>query len=164
VDRPERRAFRGSREPLHEPVDRRGERQLDGREAPTLVHGTRRAVRRKHLELDHVGTALAQLRGCFAHELGSDTAPARLGPHVDDVEEPSALALFRRDGKTNVVSEQDDILADRSLERAGVVFRVVVTPLGVRDLGFEGTPQLAHEREVVGGRGPDHGMRCASSR
>ena len=135
-----------------------------GREAPALVHRARIAVRCEHLELEHLDAPRAQLLRGLAHELVRDALAARLGPHVEHVEHASALTGLRRDGETDIVGEQDDVLADRLLQLAQVLVGVVVAPFGVGDLLVERVPELAHEREIVGGCVANHGMRCASNR
>ncbi len=163
VDRAEGRPV-AAVEPLEERVDRRCERQLDGREPPALVHRARIAVRREDFELEHVGALRSKLGCGLADELVRDALPACLGPHVKKVEEAEAVAGLRRDGETDVVGEQDDVLADRLLQLAQVLLRVVVVPFGVGDFHVEGVPQLAHECEIVGGCVANHWRRCASKR
>ena len=168
VDRAEGRAGRARHDPLRERVERCGERQLDGDEPPALVDGPRGLVRREHLELEHLGAVRAQARGRLAQELGGDAVPARGAAHVEHVEEAELRTRLRRDRETEglpvLLGEEHDPVAHTAFERGEVVVAVALPPRRVGDLGLELEPELADEREVVGGRWADHGTRCASRR
>src|SRR5581483_3604128 len=77
VDEAERRPL-GRRETLLELIERGAERQLDRLEAPALVDRARLAVRREHLELEHLHSLLAESSRDLANELGREAAPSRL--------------------------------------------------------------------------------------
>jgi hypothetical protein len=87
-----------------------------------------------------------------------------LRPDIDDLEEAEPLAPPARNCESVVVREQDDLLPNRLLEPGEILGEVILAPRLVRDLLVEGLPQLAHERQVVGGRGADHGLRNCASR
>jgi hypothetical protein len=110
----------------------------------------------------------SQARCGLAHERLGDTPPARLRSDVEDVDEAEPRALSHRDhqadGGTVVLGEQHDALADRTLELGEILGRVVVVPLCLGDLDVELVHELAHELQVFGGGGADHGTRCASRR
>ena len=158
VDEAERRPV-GRRKPLLELCERRPEREFDRLESPAVIDRTRLGVRREHLELEHLHAAFTHLSGDLAHELRRKAAPPRFGPDIDDVEEAEPLPLPLRDREAVLACEQDDLVADRVLEPSKVLGKVVLAPRLVRNLRIERLPQLADERQVVGGGGTDHGVR-----
>jgi len=93
------------------------------------------------------------------HELRRKAAPPRFRPDVNDVEEAEPLPLPLRDREAVLACEQDDLVADRVLEPSKILGKVVLAPRLIGNLRIEGLPQFADERQVVGGRGTDQGIR-----
>ena len=92
----------------------------------------------------------------LAHERVRDALAARLRSHIEDVERAGALACLLRDCEANLVDEQHDVLRDHPLELMETPLRVVIAPVRLGDIQLEGAPELAHEREVIGGCGANH--------
>ena len=118
----------------------------------------------QYLELQHVRAELAEPCRGRAHEIRRDASPAGGRPDVDDVEKAEPRSTLRRDRETDIVGEEHDVVVDRALERGQILLAVVVVPLGVGHLGLERAPQLAYERQILGGGSANHGTRRASSR
>ena len=134
----------------NETADRRREDALDGPEAEAVVEATRAFVRLEDLEGQHLGPLLLHMLGGGAKQLAPQATASRRRTHIEQVEEPRTLALAVERRDADVVREQHHVVLG---------IRVVVAPELVRNLALELRAQLAHERQVVGGRGTDHGVR-----
>ena len=132
---------------MHECRGGQRENAFDRAETEAVVEALGGGVRLEDLERQHLCALRLNVLGRGAKQLGSDALAPRSRAHVQQVEEPGALALPVERGDPDVVSEQDDIV---------VGVRVVVSPELVRNLALELGGQLAHELLVVGGRGADH--------
>src|SRR5579862_1954174 len=149
---------------VRELVDRGGEDALDGRESKPLVDGTRYGVALEHVKLEHLGTTAVRLRRSRLDKLAREPLAARIRSYIEEVEDAAPRSIELDDHDAVVVGEQDAAVHERALDVRELLGTVVVTPRQVRLLDAEGVPELAYERQVLGGGGADHGTRCASSR
>jgi starch synthase len=113
----------------------------------------------------HVVSAhsLEPMRPWKAEQLGGGYALSSFCERTA-LEHADAITDGHCDRESDVVGEQDDLLADRLLHLAQVLGGIAVAPLGIGHLRVEGVPELTHEREIVSGCGANQGMRCASNR